>query len=149
MNLCPELRTYRSVTSEVINSKIKAIRLQSSSQQNLFHYFIYNRLMDYFHNCVIVNKQYKSMLSNAKENEFVTRSFTLFYLCQITKVIMSLPYSYNNGFTCHDHDYCKTDLMHPLSGTNDRFIVIRERNQDTKNHALIEATSYSGHSAYI
>ncbi len=46
---CFELKTYKSVLSEVIYSKIKSTRLQSSSQQNLFHYFSYNRLMDYWH----------------------------------------------------------------------------------------------------
>ena len=40
MDICPQLTTYKSVTSEVINSKIKSLRLQSSNQQNIFHYFI-------------------------------------------------------------------------------------------------------------
>jgi len=60
MRLCPELLQYKSVTSEVINSKIKSTRLQSSSQQNIYHYFFYNRLMDYWH-MKIVNKQLGKM----------------------------------------------------------------------------------------
>lgn len=52
---CAELKEYKSVLSEVINSKIKTKRLQSSSQQNLVHYFTYNRLMDYWHNRKIVD----------------------------------------------------------------------------------------------
>lgn len=32
MRLCPEVTQYQSVVSEVINSKIKAVRLRSSSQ---------------------------------------------------------------------------------------------------------------------
>lgn len=75
MNLCPELSTYKSVTSEVINSKIKSTRLQSSCQQNLFHYFIYNRLMDYWHNKQIVDKQFKNMLSKAHKSETITRDY--------------------------------------------------------------------------
>ena len=75
MNLCPELATYKSVTSEVINSKIKTTRLQSSCQQNLYHYFIYNRLMDYWHNQLIVEKQFQTMLSKAKQGETVSRDY--------------------------------------------------------------------------
>ena len=56
MDLCPQLKTYKSVTSEVINSEIRATWLQSN-QQNIYHYFIYNRLMDYYHNKVIVQKR--------------------------------------------------------------------------------------------
>ena len=75
MNLCPQLTTYKSVTSEVINSKIRTTRLQSSNQQNIFHYFIYNRLMDYFHNMAIVKKQYNAMVSRARCGEEVTRDY--------------------------------------------------------------------------
>lgn len=75
MDLCPQLKTYRSVTSEVINSKIRATRLQSSNQQNIYHYFIYNRLMDYYHNKAIVQKQYQAMLSRAQYGEKVTRDY--------------------------------------------------------------------------
>ncbi len=72
---CFELKTYKSVLSEVINSKIKSTRLQSSSQQNLFHYFSYNRLMDYWHNRVIVDKQFNSMLKTKKDNEIIARDY--------------------------------------------------------------------------
>ena len=41
MRLCREVTQYQSVVSEVINSKIKTVRLQSSSQQNMHHYFFY------------------------------------------------------------------------------------------------------------
>ena len=75
MNLCPQLTTYKSVTSEVINSKIKSTRLQSSNQQNIVHYFIYNRLMDYFHNTSIIKKQYHTMQSKAQQGETVTRDY--------------------------------------------------------------------------
>ena len=73
MDLCPELSQYKSVTSEVINSKIKSTRLQSSSQQNTIHYFIYNRLMDYWHNRNIVDKQYRTMLLKIHPGETVIR----------------------------------------------------------------------------
>ena len=59
--------------SEVINSKIKSVRLQSSSQQNLLHYFLYNRLMDYWHNMKIVKKQKERLEKNAKSGEVVVR----------------------------------------------------------------------------
>ena len=39
IDLCPELVSVQSVTSEVLNSKIESSRLQSSNQQNLHHYF--------------------------------------------------------------------------------------------------------------
>ena len=75
MNLCPQLTTYKSVTSEVITSKIKATRIQCSNQQNIYHYFIYNRLMDYFHNVKIVQKQYRAMASRVQPGETVTRDY--------------------------------------------------------------------------
>lgn len=73
MRLCPELTPFQSVTSEVINSKIKSTRLQSSCQQNMYHYFFYNRLMDYWHNMDIVNEQYRKMAAQAKSGETVVR----------------------------------------------------------------------------
>ena len=73
IDLCPELQSYQTVTSEVINSKIKSVRLQSSSQQNLLHYFLYNRLMDYWHNMKIVKKQKEGLEKNAKSGEVVVR----------------------------------------------------------------------------
>ena len=73
MKWCPELTQYQSVTSEVINSKIKSTRLQSSCQQNTTHYFFYNRLMDYWHNMNIVNKQLRTMQAQAKSGEKIIR----------------------------------------------------------------------------
>ena len=73
IDLCPELKPFQSITSEVINSRIKSVQLKSSSQQNLQHYLIYNRLMDYWHNIAIVKKQYQQMASRCTETEYVTR----------------------------------------------------------------------------
>ena len=73
IDLCPELQLYQTVTSEVINARIKSIRLQSSSQQNLLHYFLYNRLMDYWHNRKIVTKQREYLENNAQPGEVVVR----------------------------------------------------------------------------
>ena len=73
MKWCPELNAYQSVTSEVINSKIKSTRLQSSCQQNIYHYFFYNRLMDYWHNVRIINKQRAQMQAQAKPGEVIIR----------------------------------------------------------------------------
>ena len=69
MRLCPELTQFQSVLSEVINSKIKTVRLQSSSQQNIQHYFFYNRLMDHWHNIEIVQKQLRQMQSKLQVGE--------------------------------------------------------------------------------
>jgi len=67
MKWCPELLNFQSVTSEVINSRIKTTRLKSSSQQNLTHYFFYSRLMVHWHNVSIVSKQLQQMqLSQTK-----------------------------------------------------------------------------------
>ena len=63
----------KTVTSEVINSKIKSTRLQSSNQQNLLHYFLYNRLMDYWHNRSVVEKQRENLQKSAKPGETVVR----------------------------------------------------------------------------
>ena len=73
MRLCPEVTQYQSVVSEVINSKIKTVRLQSSSQQNMHHYFFYNRLMDYWHNKSIVQKQLLQMKLKLQPGETVIR----------------------------------------------------------------------------
>ena len=73
IDLCPELKPFQSVTSEVINGHIKSIQLKSSSQQNIRHFFIYNRLMDYWHNRTIIQKQFTQMTLQCKENEYVTR----------------------------------------------------------------------------
>jgi len=69
MKWCPELLSCQSVTSKVINSWIKSIRLKSSSQQNFAHYFFYNRLMDHWHNISIVSKQLKHMQNKVKDGE--------------------------------------------------------------------------------
>ncbi len=83
MKWCPELIQYQSVTSEVINSKIKSVRLQSSSQQNIYHYFFYNRLMDHWHNEDIVQRQRKQMEVCLMPGEVITRDFyhRLVYAC--------------------------------------------------------------------
>ena len=75
IDLCPELKhaQFQSVTSEVINSRIKSLQLKSSSQQNIHHYLIYNRLMDYWHNTFIIHKQYLQMLANCRQDETVVR----------------------------------------------------------------------------
>lgn len=73
IDLCPELKSFQSITSEVINSRIKSVQLKSSSQQNLRHYFIYNRLMDYWRNITIVQKQYQQMALRCTEGEYKTR----------------------------------------------------------------------------
>ena len=73
IDLCPELFSFQTVTSEVLNSKIKSTRLQSSSQQNLHHYFFYNRLMDHWNNLKIVQKQWVQMHRRAKEGEVIAR----------------------------------------------------------------------------
>ena len=73
IDLCPELKSYQTVTSEVVNSKIKSVRLQSSNQQSLLHHFLYNRLMDYWHNRCIVDKQREHLEKHAKSGERVVR----------------------------------------------------------------------------
>ena len=73
MRLCPELTQYQSVVSEVINAKIKSVRLQSSSQQNVHHYYFYNRLMDYWHNLDIVQKQILQLKKHEQESEVIVR----------------------------------------------------------------------------
>ena len=73
IDLCPELISFQSITSEVLNSKIKSTRLQSSNQQNLHHYFFYNRLMDHWNNLQIVHKQWLQMHKRTKPGETVAR----------------------------------------------------------------------------
>ena len=73
IDLCPDLKKYRSVTSEIINSRIKSTHLKASSQQNFKHYVLYNRLMDYWRNRDIIQKQYNLMVSQCNNDEYVTR----------------------------------------------------------------------------
>ena len=83
MDLCPELKTFQSVTSEVLNSKIKSTRLQSSIQQNIIHYLLYNRLMDYWSNRDIVEKQKAVMVKRMSAGETIVRDrfFRFCYVC--------------------------------------------------------------------
>ena len=67
---CFELKNYKSVMSEV------KIRLQSSSQQNLIHYFAYNRLMDLLTN----NFKQCSQRSNQIKQLFGTIYIDLFII---------------------------------------------------------------------
>ena len=87
MRLCPELTQFQSVTSEVINAKIKSTRLQSSSQQNIYHYYSYNRLMDHWHNLKIVQKQLAQMKTGMKAGETVARDelYHFVYVCALCK----------------------------------------------------------------
>lgn len=87
MRLCPELTQFQSVTSEVINSKIKSTRLQSSSQQNIYHYYFYNRLMDHWHNLKVVNKQLTCMKGGMKPGETIARDelHRFVYVCALCK----------------------------------------------------------------
>ena len=87
MKWCPELLSFQSVTSEVINSWIKSIRLKSSSQQNFAHYFFYNRLMDHWHNISIVSKQLKQMQDKARNGGVIVRDklHRFVYVCSNCK----------------------------------------------------------------
>ena len=87
MKWCPELLMFQSVTSEVINSRIKTTWLKSSSQQNLTHYFFYNRLMDHWHNVSIVSKQLQQMQAKAKNGEVIIRDnlHRFVYVCSNCK----------------------------------------------------------------
>ena len=87
MGLCPEVTQYQSVVSELINSKIKTVRLQSSSPQNMQHYFFYNRLMDYWHNKTIITKQLQQMKAKLQQGETVVRDHLhrFVYVCSLCK----------------------------------------------------------------
>lgn len=72
--------------SSIQRSKVRGY-MQSSSQQNIYHYFCYNRLMDYWHNVNIVNKQLGKMVSKARSGEVVTRDrfYRFIYVCSTCK----------------------------------------------------------------
>ena len=96
MRWCPEMIQFQSVTSEVINSKLKTVRPQSSSQQNLYHYFFYNRLMDYWNNLRIVKTQYTKLYAKLREGEVIIRDplFRFVYACSSCRV------SGHNSMSC-------------------------------------------------
>jgi len=99
MRLCPELTQFQSVLSEVINSKIKTIRLQSSSQQNIQHYFFYNRLMDHWHNIEIVQKQLCQMQSKLQVGEKI---FGIPYIALCMQDVKSMyPLGYTSIKYCN------------------------------------------------
>ena len=96
IDLCPELKKYQTGTSEVINSKIKSTRLQSSNQQNLLHYFLYNRLMDYWHN---MNMQRQHLKQNAR---FLDETVTIDLCTQKThKSHLLIPSLYYGTYNTH------------------------------------------------
>jgi len=66
----PRTHTVPVMTSVVINWE--SARLQSSSQQNIYHYF-YNRLMEHWHNLKVVNKQLTCMKGGMKPRETIAR----------------------------------------------------------------------------
>ena len=110
MRLCPELVQCQSVTSEVINTKIKAVRLQSSSQQNTTHYYFYNRLMDHWHNMAIVRRQRPSAeicICLQYMSQVWTYQSELFSSCLMNrhfKPLSAQPYTYNsqrNNYNCN------------------------------------------------
>lgn len=101
MWLCPELTKFQSVLSEVINAnaKIKKVCLQSSSQENVQHYFFYNRLMDHWHNAEIVQKQFYQMQSKLQLGGVVVRDSLYRFdtqavkMCNDTSIVLS-SYTY-------------------------------------------------------
>ena len=78
MRLCPELTQFQS---GIINSKIKSTRLQSSSQQNVYHYIL---LMDDWHNLKIdQSMQLAQMKAGMKLSETVAEDelYRFVYMC--------------------------------------------------------------------
>ena len=79
IDLCPELISFQSITSEVLNSKIKSTRFQSSNQQNLHHYFFYNRLMD--HCRLFISNGSRCIRELNQEKPWLEMCFTTSAMC--------------------------------------------------------------------
>lgn len=72
-HLCVQKDTIKTSYQECQNNSKNLKRLRSSTIQSFPVHFLYNYLMDFYHNEDIVEKQRKGLLSSLKEGQTIRR----------------------------------------------------------------------------
>ena len=73
INLCIQRDTIKTSYQECQNNSKNIKRLRSSTMQSFPVHFIYNYLMDFYHNESIVQKQHKQLSSTLQDGQILKR----------------------------------------------------------------------------
>ena len=73
INLCAQKDAIKTSYQECQNNSKNVKRLRSSTMQSFHVHFMYNFLMDYYHNEMIVQKQKSHLKKLLKETQVLTR----------------------------------------------------------------------------
>ncbi|XP_043377540.1 HMG domain-containing protein 3 isoform X4 [Chelonia mydas] len=79
ISLCQELEPYSAIIIAINDSKISSVRQKPITFDNATHYYLYNRLMDFFTSREIVNRQIHEIVQSCQPGEVVIRD-TLYRL---------------------------------------------------------------------
>ncbi|XP_024055557.2 HMG domain-containing protein 3 isoform X1 [Terrapene carolina triunguis] len=79
ISLCQELEPYRAILTAINDSKTSHVRQRPLTFDNATHYYLYNRLMDFFTSREIVNRQIHEIVQSCQPGEVVIRD-TLYRL---------------------------------------------------------------------
>ncbi|XP_044883351.1 HMG domain-containing protein 3 isoform X3 [Mauremys mutica] len=79
ISLCQELEPYSAIITAINDSKTSNVRQRPITFINATHYYLYNRLMDFFTSREIVNRQIHEIVQSCQPGEVVIRD-TLYRL---------------------------------------------------------------------
>ncbi|XP_039340902.1 HMG domain-containing protein 3 isoform X4 [Mauremys reevesii] len=79
ISLCQELEPYSAIITAINDSKTSNVRQRPITFNNATHYYLYNRLMDFFTSREIVNRQIHEIVQSCQPGEVVIRD-TLYRL---------------------------------------------------------------------
>ncbi|XP_072256665.1 HMG domain-containing protein 3 isoform X2 [Pyxicephalus adspersus] len=79
LSLCRELEPYSAIITAIGDSKTSNIRHRSINFENVTHYYLYNRLIDFLTSREIVNRQIHDIVQTCQPGEVVIRD-TLYRL---------------------------------------------------------------------
>ncbi|XP_065412092.1 HMG domain-containing protein 3 isoform X5 [Chrysemys picta bellii] len=79
ISLCQELEPYSAILTAINDSKTSHVRQRPITFDNATHYYLYNRLMDFFTSREIVNRQIHEIVQSCQPGEVVIRD-TLYRL---------------------------------------------------------------------
>ncbi|XP_043347219.1 HMG domain-containing protein 3 isoform X4 [Dermochelys coriacea] len=79
ISLCQELEPYSAIITAINDSKTTNVRQRPITFDNATHYYLYNRLMDFFTSREIVNRQIHEIVQSCQPGEVVIRD-TLYRL---------------------------------------------------------------------
>ncbi|XP_061473340.1 HMG domain-containing protein 3 isoform X2 [Rhineura floridana] len=79
LSLCRELEPYGAIITAISDSKTNNVRQKPITFDNATHYYLYNRLMDFFSSRETVNRQIHEIVQSCQPGEVVIRD-TLYRL---------------------------------------------------------------------